>query len=137
MFSICTVISCADKKNPTIYEPDFSFLESEEINDELFLKVCNYYNVKDAKYVLAQAHLESGHFKSKVFKNNNNMLGLYDSKHKCYYKFDKWSDCIKGYVNMVEYKKRENESHLNFLKRIGYAEDPDYITKVQSIYNKL
>lgn len=120
-----------------IEEPEIPEFLTAPVNDSLFLEACYYYGVRDPKYVLAQAHIESGHFKSDVFKRKNNCLGLYDSKKKEYFSFDHWSDCVKGYVTSVEYKRRENESHVAFLSRIGYAEDPKYISKVKAMYKKL
>ncbi len=34
---------------------------------------------------------------------------------------------------MIEYKLKDGENYYDFLKRIGYAEDPDYIAKVKRI----
>ena len=119
------------------HDIDYSFMHTSEINDSLLYLVFDYYGVTDAKYVLAQAKIESGHFTSDVFKKTNNFLGLYDSKNKCYFSFDSWQDCVKGYVNSVQYRKKPNETHTDFLKRIGYAEDPAYINKVKQIYNTL
>lgn len=120
-----------------IHDVDYTFMHTSEINDSLLYLVFDYYGVSDAKYVLAQAKIESGNYTSDVFKRTNNFLGLYDSKHSCYFSFDSWQDCVKGYVNSVQYRKKPNEPHTDFLKRIGYAEDPAYIAKVKQIYNTL
>lgn len=120
-----------------VHDVDYTFMHTSEINDSLLYLVFDYYGVTDAKYVLAQAKIESGNYTSDVFKKTNNFLGLYDSKHRCYFSFDSWQDCVKGYVNSIQYRKRPNEAHTDFLKRIKYAEDPAYIAKVKQIYNTL
>lgn len=37
---------------------------------------------------------------------------------------------------MIQYRLRENEDYYKFLNRIGYAEDPEYISKVKEIVNR-
>lgn len=128
-FSFSTVGSY---RNTNIVYTNTSFLQ-EELNDSILYLALVYYDVKHPKAVLAQAKLESGNYTSSLFKNNNNFLGLYNSKKKEFFKFDHWSDCILAYKNMIEYKHREGENYYHFLKRIGYAEDPDYITKVKRV----
>lgn len=91
-------------------------------------------------FVLAQALLETGHFSSRVCKEYNNLFGLYDSKSRDYFRFARWEDSVVGYKKMVQYKYKGG-NYLNFLKRIGYAEDPMYIQKIakmaKSIYERL
>lgn len=113
-----------------------SFLQ-EELNDSILYLALVHYEVKHPKAVLAQAKLESGNYTSSLFKNNNNFLGLYNSKKKKYFKFNYWSECILAYKDMVEYKHREGENYYHFLKRIGYAEDPEYIAKIKRVESNL
>lgn len=91
-------------------------------------------------FVLAQALLETGNFSSRVCREYNNLFGLYDSKNRDYYRFERWEDSVVGYGKMIQYRYKGG-NYLHFLKRIGYAEDPRYITKVarmaKSIYNSL
>ena len=91
-------------------------------------------------FVLAQAMLETGNFSSRVCKEYNNLFGLYDSKNRDYYRFERWEDSVVGYGKMIQYRYKGG-NYLHFLKRIGYAEDPRYIAKVakmaKSIYNRL
>lgn len=91
-------------------------------------------------FVLAQALLETGYFSSRVCKEYNNLFGLYDSKNRDYYRFARWEDSVVGYRRMIQYRYKGG-NYLHFLKRIGYAEDPRYITKVakmaKSLYNNV
>ena len=61
-------------------------------------------------------------------KRNHNKLKYIN----CGYK-----DCISGYKDMIEYKMKDGEDYYEFLIRISYATDPDYISKVKQIENKL
>lgn len=87
-------------------------------------------------FVLAQALLETGHFSSRVCKEYNNLFGLYDSKNRDYYRFARWEDSVVGYRRMIQYRYNGG-NYLHFLKRIGYAEDPQYITKVAKVAKSL
>lgn len=64
--------------------------------------------------VYAQAILETGHFKSKVCKDCNNLFGLYDSRNKRYYKFDKWHYSIKAYKTMIQSKYKPPDNYHKF-----------------------
>ena len=116
---------------------DTSFLNATELNDSILYLALVHYEVKHPKAVLAQAKLESGNYTSSHYRNRNNFLGLYNSRRKEYFKFNHWSECILAYKDMVEYKLREGEDYYQFLDRIGYAENPNYIKQVKQIENSL
>lgn len=96
----------------------------------------SYYGLEHKDIVYAQAVLETGHFKSNVCLNYNNLFGLYDSKSKDYYKFNHWKDCIIAYKEMIQYKYKDGDDYLNFLKKIGYAKDSEYICKLKELIKK-
>ena len=116
---------------------DTSFLNATELNDSILYLALVHYEVKHPKAVLAQAKLESGNYTSSHCRNRNNFLGLYNSRRKEYFKFNHWSECILAYKDMVEYKLREGEDYYQFLDRIGYAENPNYVKQVKQIENSL
>lgn len=116
---------------------DTTFLQSKELNDSILYLALIHYDVKNPKTVLAQAKLESGNYTSYHCRVRNNFLGLYNSRKKEYFKFDHWTECIKGYKDMVEYKLRDGEDYYDFLLRIGYAEDPLYLDKIKRIEENL
>ena len=37
---------------------------------------------------------------------------------------------------MIQYRLKDNENYYKFLSRIGYAEDPKYISKIKGIVNR-
>ena len=116
---------------------DTSFLNVNELNDSILYLALVHYEVKYPKAVLAQAKLESGNYTSSHYRNRNNFLGLYNSRRKEYFRFNHWSECILAYKDMVEYKLRDGEDYYQFLDRIGYAENPNYIKLVKQIENNL
>lgn len=111
-----------------------------ELNLENLMDVVHEVGLSNKLFVLAQALLETGNFSSKVCKEYNNLFGLYDSKHREYYRFARWEDSVVGYRRMIQYRYKGG-NYLHFLRRIGYAEDPRYITKVaqlaKNLYHKL
>lgn len=93
----------------------------------------SYYGLEHKDIVYAQAVLETGHFKSDLCLNGNNLFGLYDSKNHRYYTFDHWKDCVIAYKEMIQYKYKDGDDYLNFLKEIGYARDSEYICKLKKL----
>ena len=115
-----------------VHEKYDDFFKDQEATGASMLVACEYYGVKYPSIVTAQAILESGNFKSEIFKKYNNPFGLYNSKAKDYYKFNHWTEAIIAYQTMIEYKY-EGGDYYSFLDSIGYATDQDYIRKVKAI----
>lgn len=111
------------------------FLLSEKPDYDL-MAVLEYYNVKHKNIVYAQAILETGHFRSKVCREYNNLFGLYNSRSKDYYKFNHWSESVVAYLNYIQYRYKPPNDYYKFLEEIGYAEDPQYITKLKNIVKR-
>lgn len=100
---------------------------------EGLMEALEYYGVKYPQIVYAQAILETGHFRSKVYREYNNLFGLYNSKTKSYYKFDHWSESVVAYIDYVQYKYKPPNDYYKFLNELPYATDPNYINKVKEI----
>ena len=134
--SISRVLSVGNSKRIHSYRQ----WNPRELNLKNLTDVITEVGLSNKLFVLAQAMLETGNFSSRVCKEYNNLFGLYDSKNRDYYRFERWEDSVVGYGKMIQYRYKGG-NYLNFLKRIGYAEDPRYITKVakmaKSIYNRL
>ena len=108
--------------------PDFMFKSPEEgLRDAL-----EYYHVKHADIVYAQAKLETANFTSYQCVHNNNLFGLYNGNSKNYFRFLHWSQSIKGYVKYIQYKYKSGD-YYQFLANLGYAGDKDYIKKLKEI----
>ena len=110
--------------------------ESRELTLANLIDVIEEVGLNNQLFVLAQAVLETGHFTSSVCKNYHNLFGLYDSKHKDYYRFARWEDNVVGYQKFIQYRYKGG-NYLQFLKRIGYAEDPRYTSTVVKIATQL
>ncbi len=100
------------------------------------LSVIRSNNIKHEEIVLAQAILETGWFTSNVCKTKNNLFGLTNPRTKQYYEFDHWTDSVKAYYTKVQYRYKGG-NYLKWLRKIGYAEAPDYIPAVISVIKQL
>ena len=99
------------------------------------MEALEYYGAKHPQIVYAQAILETGHFKSNVCLNYNNLFGLYDSKNKDYYKFNHWAESIVAYKEWIQKKYQPPDNYYAFLEEINYANDAKYISILKSIVN--
>lgn len=80
--------------------------------------------------VFKQAKLESRLGKSKVYKRTNNLFGL--RKNGVYRSYDHWTECVDDYERLIS-SRYKGGCYYTFLERIGYAEDPNYISKLKMI----
>lgn len=103
-------------------------------------QACMYYDLLHPEIVVAQSILETGYYTSRVCKDYNNILGLYDSANKDYFKFENWWDSVEGYKNLVQYKLGKDsctvEEYYTFLRELPYATDPEYINKIHTIVSR-
>lgn len=118
--------------------------ELNEINLKLLtpenlLEELKYNKVEHPEIVLRQAIMESGWFKcTSCSMRYNNPFGFrhpswVDEENPLgYLKFDTWQDAVKYYKKWQK-KRYTGGDYYKFLVNIGYAEDPNYITKLKSI----
>lgn len=117
-----------------LIQPEFLMSDNPEKD---LPQVLNYYGVMHPDIVRAQAILETGYYRSKVFKKYNNLFGLYDSKNGDYFRFNHWSESVVAYISMIQYRYKPPDDYYHFLQDIGYAEDSLYVSKVKSIVNRI
>lgn len=89
----------------------------------------NRQNILYSNIVYAQARLETGNFKSQVFKENNNLFGFVGNNG--YIKYNSWQESVKDYKEWQN-KYYVRGDYYTFLKRVGYAEDTSYIYKLRN-----
>lgn len=80
-------------------------------------------NDEQAKIAIAITKHETGTYTSDIFKNKNNIGGLYNSKEKCFYTYSTIEDGIDAYIRN--------------LKKGYFDEGLDTIEKIQSKYAPL
>lgn len=85
--------------------------------------------------VVAQAKLETGHFKSYACLQNNNLFGL-RKKDSTYMAFSHWTDCVAAYKEYIQKWDDPPNDYYHYLDSIGYAEDTSYVAKVKELVNQ-
>lgn len=118
---------------------------------EKFYAACDSLGIHHPNVVYAQACWESGHFTSKIYRERNNCLGIYDSVRKRYAYFDSWIDCLVAYKNRFQQKHLKDETEENYWKRMeeiknytdeeyllwvvsrGYASDTNYLNNIRKM----
>lgn len=110
--------------------------DSHELNIYNLMEVMEEVGLSNQLFVLAQAVVETGHFKRHVCQEYHNLFGLRNPRTHSYYRFARWEDSVIGYQKFVQYKYKGG-NYLSFLKRIGYAEAPNYVHIVAKVARQL
>jgi flagellar rod assembly protein/muramidase flgJ len=85
--------------------------------------------IRHPKIVLAQAILETGWFTSPACRNKHNLFGLTNPRTGKYFEFGHWTESVQAYYTKVQYRYKGG-NYLLWLRKIGYAENPNYIREV-------
>jgi uncharacterized FlgJ-related protein len=104
--------------------------------------ITNHAELKFKGIVFKQLCLETGHFKSKRFKDDHNAAGIrYNKRGYCigkrkgYGVYDSWENCIADYVCIQKriiktYKCKTDKDYLRALVKAKYALDKAYVKLV-------
>jgi hypothetical protein len=104
-------------------------------------------NMKFPHIALAQSLIETGHFESKIFRENNNLFGMKQARTRvntakgtqyshAYY--DTWQESVYDYAfYQCRYlgSLHTEDEYLAYLSR-SYAEDPNYVSKIKTLIQK-
>ena len=93
------------------------------------------YRLRHPRIVLAQAIQETGWLQSNVCRTKNNLFGLTNPHTGEYYEFSHWSESVRAYSTMVQYKYTSG-NYYHWLQKIGYAEDPNYVESLRIIVKR-
>lgn len=114
-------------------QPEFFLVDS--ITAEAVKQACEYYGLTETSIVTAQSILETGYYRSYQCRINNNLFGLYNSYTREYFKFNHWTESVKAYKDLVQYRYKEG-NYYAWLENIGYAGDTLYVQKLKYIRNR-
>ena len=130
---------------------EFRIREIKNLNFSLEL-LYEYIELKypyNSKVPICQFVLETGWFTSDSFVKYNNLSGMkfpeirYSvaiSEKLGHSSYSHWTDSVDDYYLWLVYRIKkgcDTSDYYLFLKTIGYAEDPLYISKLKSIEEKL
>jgi flagellum-specific peptidoglycan hydrolase FlgJ len=97
-------------------------------------------NIAHPDIVIAQAIIESGNFKSNIFKENNNLFGMKMPEYRKttaigtnrgHAVYSSWRESVIDYA-LWQGKRARYQNTNQYLRRLkSYAADPNYITKIK------
>ena len=97
-------------------------------------------NIAHPDIVIAQAIIESGNFKSNIFKENNNLFGMKMPEYRKttaiginrgHAVYRNWRESVIDYA-LWQGKRARYQTKSQYLRRLrSYATDPNYITKIK------
>lgn len=153
LIAILSFVSLGDIQSGDIQSSDMEeeiiviMNKKSEFTEEKLVVALKRLNIKFPYIVYAQAQLETGRFKSKIFRENNNLFGMKEAKSRintaigtqnnhAYY--ETWMESVYDYAfySSSYLRKIQNESdYFDYLSQ-SYAEDPNYIKSLKRIINQ-
>lgn len=122
-------------------------LQRDDFTEEKLADLLKKLKIKYPEIVLAQARLETGGYKSRIFRENHNLFGMKEAVRRintaqgtqynhAYY--EHWRESVYDYAfYQCRYmgQVRSREEYFNLLSQ-SYAEDPVYVTKLKNEIQK-
>ena len=121
--------------------------EENKFTEEKFIGILKDLNVKFPHIVMAQSMVETGYWKSKIFKENHNLFGMKQARvrintaggtHNGHAYYNDWIESVYDYAfyqcRYMSSIKTESE-YFAYLART-YAEDSGYISKLKNVISK-
>jgi uncharacterized FlgJ-related protein len=121
--------------------------EYNEFSETKLIEKITELNFRYPHIILAQAKLESGHFKSTIFLENNNMFGMKEAKlranlakgtNRGHAYYETWQESVIDYAlyysSYLRSIKTEGE-YFEYLRQ-NYAEDLTYVQRLKDIIKK-
>lgn len=121
---------------------------SKPITGTALVELVENMNIQHPKIVIAQAIIESGFFKSDLFKTNNNLFGMRKAYQRptvhmptgiklCFTNYSyyySWHYSVYDYALwQTAYARNLTENEYLDVLRKSYAEDEKYISKIKNI----
>lgn len=119
-------------REPPIEEINVIWRENPlELNKENLIIELKNQGVEFPEIVAAQAILETGHFKSYVCTNNNNLFGLRTNGK--YLTFKHWTESVAAYKKYIQKWNTKPDNYYTYIEQLGYAEDKSYTKKLKQL----
>jgi hypothetical protein len=126
---------------------DTLIVHGEKFSEEKLVELLKDCNIKFPYIILAQAKLESGDFKSKIFRQNNNLVGLRKARRRLttalsekngYAYYRDWVDCVFDIGMWQSTFACTVTSETEYFQILSekYAEDIQYVEKLKNIIKK-
>lgn len=132
----------------TEYEKVILVQEANKFSEDKFVEKLKELNFKYPHIVMGQAILETGGFKSSVFKQNNNLFGMKEATSRLnlckgtehgHASYSNWEDSVLDYAlwcTSYANKAHSESEYFQILNSLGYAEDGSYVVKLKEVIEK-
>lgn len=134
-------------KNMTEVEKLIVIKKTDEFSKEKMVQMLKDLNVRFPHIAMAQSIAETGHWKSGIFLENNNMFGMKEAKSRIttaagtnrnHATYNHWRESIYDYAfyqcRYLGGIKVESE-YYQYLNA-SYAEDPEYVKNIKNIVQR-
>ena len=121
--------------------------EYNEFSEPQLIKKISQLNFRYPHIILAQSYQETGHYKSGIFLENNNLFGMKEAMRRStlakgtnrgHAFYEDWQDSVVDYAlfysTYLSDIKTEGE-YFEYLRQ-NYAEDPTYVTRLRALIKK-
>ena len=144
MFTLAVTFTLTSNSSKPSQIPVKEEVKTTDFTEEKLIEYIDELNIKFPHIVLAQARLESGNFKSKIFKENNNLFGMKEAKQRIstnkgtnlgHAKYDSWKECVLDYaLYQATYlsKFKTEEQYYSYLAD-NYAANGRYVKLLKEI----
>jgi hypothetical protein len=102
----------------------------EGFSEAKLIQFMDIIEMKHPKIVFNQARHETGNFTSPRFIKYNALFGFQTSDTDII-KYKSWKESVIAYKAWQMKRLRTDENYYDFLVRVKYSEDPDYINKLK------
>lgn len=132
----------------TEYEKVLLVEEVNKFSEDKMVEKIKELGFKYPHIVMAQAILETGHFKSPVFQENHNLFGMKEATSRLnlakgtqnnHASYSNWEDSVMDYAlwsSTYANKAQSENEYFQILNSLGYAEDGTYEMKLKEIIQK-
>jgi len=119
---------------------------NEPFSEEALIEAIKQMKFEHPHIVLAQAKVETGHFQSKIFLENNNLFGMKMpwkrptmaiGTHRGHAVYRNWRESLIDYALYSAFYVQEKKEH-EFFEHLSdnYAEDPIYTVKLKKVIDR-
>ncbi len=121
--------------------------ENDSFSQEKMAEMMKHLNIKYPWIPMAQSMIETGHWKSDIFLENNNLFGMKEAKsrittalgtNKNHAEYATWRESIYDYAfyQSSYLKNIKSESEYFQYLNASYAEDPAYVLKIKQMIER-
>lgn len=121
--------------------------DKEPFNEQQLIDYMKDLNIAFPHIVLAQSKLETGHFKSKIFNENNNLFGMKEARVRCHTAvctqhghacYDDWKQSVIDYALYQSRYMSDCKNERQYYKKLdkSYAEAKNYSDALKTIIQR-